>query len=136
MGIGPGIVTKSARDKRKYSADYTPTTFSYRRKRYWMLVKARQGYPQFTFVPKYSLRELVRDVWKLERRLPAGTTIDMFNAELCNRSEKILMKSRNPEGIVRLVDEFIEKYPRWRPENNRIRFFERRLPENCYSAER
>lgn len=62
--------------------------------------------------------------------------MDIFNAELCNRSEKILMRGRNPESIRLLVDEFIEKYPRWRPENNRIRFFERKLPKICYSADR
>ena len=96
----------------------------------------KKGYTQYTFVPKYSMRELAKDIWELEKKLPVGTTMDMFNAELCNRSEGILMMEENPQVIVQLVDEFIEKYPRWRPENNRIRFFERRLPEACYSADR
>lgn len=117
MGIGPGIVTKSAK-RPKYKLDAKMTyRYSYHHRKRYVLLYDGGG---FAFLPKFHLRErwAVREMQRQKDLSPEE--LQTFYNALCNRSERVKFNKPFPPEIERYVDWFIAAYPRWRPERNKI----------------
>ena len=115
MGIGPGIVTKSAK-RPKYKIDAKMRYhYSYHYRKRYILLYDGGG---FAFVPKLTIREL----WELRemKRQLSPTELQTFYNALCNRSERIRFNQPFPPETERMVDCFISRHPRWKPERNKI----------------
>ena len=125
MGIGPGIVTRSAK-RPKYKLDAKPKITNparfYHRKRYTMVTRYHYGKLLVDFWPNFNAKEK----WQVTRSLRKMLTDEEYREfcrALCDRSEKIGFVF--PDYLERMVDDFIKQYPRWRPEKNRLRWRDR-----------
>lgn len=116
MGIGPGIVTKSAR-RPKYKLGVVsrgpahPAQFHYRRK-YLMITKQYRNKTLVDFAPKFSIKEQWKTVRHMWKELPEEEMHEFYRA-LCDRHEGLGLPVK--PHIDQMVDDFIRLYPRWTP---------------------
>lgn len=129
MGIGPGIVTKSAK-RPKYRLDAAPKramSEMLNRRRYLVVYRVcPSGLVKIDMYPRFNYREK-RVARKLEMEL-GEKNYGEFRRALCNRIEKIDFARGPSAKIESIVDDFIRQFPRWEPERNHIRKTLRRLP--------